>query len=61
MRVLEEANREQKLLTGLLYINPNQHSLTRIYNLTDTPLNRLGEDKLRPSRESIERVNSMMF
>jgi 2-oxoglutarate/2-oxoacid ferredoxin oxidoreductase subunit beta len=61
MRVLEEANREQKLLTGLLYINPNQHSLTRIYNLTDTPLNRLGEDKLRPSRESIDRVNSMMF
>lgn len=61
MRLLEEANAKQWLLTGLIYINPNQSSLIDIYNLTDTPLNRLPEERLRPAPESIEKVNAMMF
>ena len=61
MRVLEEANTKQWLLTGLIYINPNQPSLMDIYNLTDTPLNRLQEDRLRPAPESIVKLNAMMF
>jgi 2-oxoglutarate ferredoxin oxidoreductase subunit beta len=61
MRLLEEANAKQWLLTGLIYINPNQPSLMDIYNLTETPLNRLPEDRLRPSKESITKVNAMMF
>jgi 2-oxoglutarate ferredoxin oxidoreductase subunit beta len=61
MRLLEEANAKQWLLTGLIYINPNQPSLMDIYNLIETPLNRLQEDRLRPSKESITKVNAMMF
>ena len=61
MRVLEEANTKQWLLTGLIYINPDQPSLMDIYKLTDTPLNRLPEERLRPAPESIAKVNAMMF
>jgi 2-oxoglutarate/2-oxoacid ferredoxin oxidoreductase subunit beta len=61
LRILEEANAKQWLLTGLIYINTDQPSLIDIYNLTETPLNRLGEDRLRPSRETIQKVNNLMF
>ncbi len=61
MRMLEEANAKQWLLTGLIYINPQQPSLMDIYNLTDTPLNRLPNQRLRPTPESIKKVNDLMF
>ncbi len=61
MRVLEDANARQILLTGLIYININQPSMTEIYNLTKTPLNRLTEDRLRPSKQSLDGINAMMY
>lgn len=61
MRLLEEANAKQWLLTGLIYINPDQPSLRDIYNLTNTPLNRLPEERLRPRPETIKMVNDLMF
>jgi 2-oxoglutarate ferredoxin oxidoreductase subunit beta len=61
VRVLEEANSCQCLITGLIYINTDQPSMMDIYNLTDTPLNRLAESRIRPPRETIDRVNEMMF
>jgi 2-oxoglutarate ferredoxin oxidoreductase subunit beta len=61
MRVLEEANAKQILLTGLIYINTNQPSMTDIYNLPVTPLNRLTENRIRPAKESLDKVNEMMF
>jgi 2-oxoglutarate ferredoxin oxidoreductase subunit beta len=61
LRKLEEANTKQWLLTGLIYINTDQPSLIDIYNLPDTPLNRLSEDRLRPSPDTIQNVNRMMF
>lgn len=61
MKILEEANAKQWLLTGLIYINPDQPSLLDINNLTEIPLNRLGEDRLRPTPDTIEQVNRMMF
>jgi 2-oxoglutarate/2-oxoacid ferredoxin oxidoreductase subunit beta len=59
--MLEEANRKNWLITGLIYIDTKQPSLLDISNLTDTPLNRLTPDQIRPPRESIDRINSMMF
>lgn len=59
MRVLEEANAKQWLMTGLLYINEGQPSLIDIYDLPDIPLNRLPESRLRPSRESLEQINKL--
>lgn len=61
MRVLEEANARQILLTGLIYINTDQPSMTEIYNLPTTPLNRLPEHRIRPSKQSLDMVNEMMF
>lgn len=61
MRVLEEANACNCLITGLIYIDTTQPSLTSLYNLPSTPLNRLTENRLRPPRESIQRVNELMF
>lgn len=61
MRLLEEANAKQWLLTGLIYINTGQPSLLDIYNLTETPLNRLKTSQLRPAQETIEKVNNLMF
>lgn len=61
MRILEEANAQQWLLTGLIFINRDQPSLLDIYNLTTTPLNRLPESRLRPPADTIQRINEMMF
>jgi 2-oxoglutarate ferredoxin oxidoreductase subunit beta len=61
MKVLEEANTKQWLLTGLIYIDPDEDSLLDLYNLVDEPLNRLTDDRLRPSPESLKRINEMLF
>lgn len=61
MRILEEANSRQILLTGLIYIRTDQPSMTDIYNLTATPLNRLQEYRLRPPKDTLDKVNEMMF
>ena len=51
MRVLEEANSKQWLLTGLIYIEPNELSLVDLYDLPEEALNRLPESRLRPAPE----------
>ena len=61
MNILEEANEKQELITGLIYINPGKPCLVEMHNLTDTPLNRLPEHRIRPPRETINRVNDLMF
>jgi 2-oxoglutarate ferredoxin oxidoreductase subunit beta len=61
MRVLAEAQQNNWLATGLIYIETDKPSLTEIYDLVDTPLNRLEEADLRPSREKIGEVNALMF
>ncbi len=61
LRVLEEARRNNWLVTGLIYLDPDRKSLTEIYNLVDTPLNRLTEAELRPAPEMIQKVNDLMF
>ena len=61
MRVMEEAQRNNWLITGLLYIDTTKHTLTDVYNLVDEPLNRLGEADLRPAPDSMKKVNDLMF
>jgi 2-oxoglutarate ferredoxin oxidoreductase subunit beta len=41
-------------LTGLLYYEEPRPTLADTYHLVDTPLAWLPEDKMRPSRESLE-------
>jgi 2-oxoglutarate ferredoxin oxidoreductase subunit beta len=61
MRVLEESNKDCCLITGLIYIDENQPTLFELYNLPNEPLNRLTEDRLRPPKETMEKLNAMMF
>lgn len=61
LRVMEEAQRNNWLVTGLLYINTTKPTLTSIYDLVETPLNRLTESDLRPARSAIDKVNALMF
>jgi 2-oxoglutarate ferredoxin oxidoreductase subunit beta len=59
--MLEEANKKNWLVTGLIYIDTEQSSLFDYYNLTDIPLNRLSASRIRPPRDTIDKVNEMMF
>lgn len=61
LRVMEEAQSNNWMLTGLLYLDTSKPNLTSIYNLVDTPLNRLTEADLRPDRSAIDKVNALMF
>jgi 2-oxoglutarate ferredoxin oxidoreductase subunit beta len=61
LRVLEDAQRNNWLITGLLYIEPDRPSIFELFNLVDTPLNRLVESELRPTQEKIDEVNALMF
>jgi len=61
LRVLEEAQQNNWLATGLIYVNPEKPALNDTYNLVDTPLNRLTETDLRPGPEMLEKVNELMF
>jgi len=61
VQMLEEANANNWLLTGLIYIEPERPSLIDILNLTETPLNRLTEKELRPGPETMQAINDAMF
>jgi 2-oxoglutarate ferredoxin oxidoreductase subunit beta len=61
LRVMEEAQSNNWMLTGLLYVDTTKPNLTSIYNLVDMPLNRLTEADLRPAPEMIDKVNALMF
>ena len=61
MRVLEESNKDCCLITGLIYIDETSLTLFEHYNLPDEPLNRLVEDRLRPPKETIDKLNALMF
>ena len=53
---LEQARREQKLLTGVFYIDPSAPNVNELLDTTDTPLAYLPAEKLRPSRESLREI-----
>jgi 2-oxoglutarate ferredoxin oxidoreductase subunit beta len=61
LKMLEEAQRNNWLVTGLIYVEPVKPSFTDTYHLVDTPLNRLTEKDLRPAPETIAKVNALMF
>lgn len=61
LQVLEEAHQNNQLLTGLIYVDDSKPILSEQYNLIDKPLNRLTENEMRPTPESINKINEMMF
>lgn len=59
--VLGEAQSKREMLTGLLYIDPEAPSMFDLYRLPQKPLNRSTADEIRPSRESLDQINNLMF
>jgi len=56
MRLLQTAEENQELITGLIYFNNVRESLAEAADLPDTPLAHLGSDKIRPSAESLQKM-----
>ena len=61
LRILEEAQRKNWLITGLLYVDTSKPTLTDTHKLVDTPLNRLSDADLRPAPDVMAKVNDLMF
>jgi len=56
MNVILDARREEKLITGLLYVNPRTTSFGEDLKLIDAPLASLPEEVTRPSRHVLDEV-----
>jgi len=60
LRTLEEASQKNWLVTGLIYISPDEPSMFDMYNLPETPLNRMTEKQIRPDRDSLRKINESL-
>lgn len=57
--MLENARQKNELITGLIYINPEEPSFYEGFNLVDEPLNRLTEERLRPRKAALDQLNAL--
>ena len=56
LRVIHEARSERKLITGLLYVEPDLPSFEQELKLVETPLARLPLEQVRPPRRVLEEI-----
>jgi 2-oxoglutarate ferredoxin oxidoreductase subunit beta len=56
MHRLQWAEGQQEFITGLIYYDPDRPSLAETGNLVDTPLANLAAEKLRPSKEALDKL-----
>ncbi|MEJ2758272.1 MAG: 2-oxoacid:ferredoxin oxidoreductase subunit beta [Anaerolineales bacterium] len=61
IKTVQEANKDDILLTGLIFVDTSSNSLVDFYNLSDKPMNRMKQDELRPSAEALKKINVKMF
>lgn len=60
--IVQEANQQDILLTGLIFVDTSSLSLIDLYDLPkDRPLNRIGQEELRPSKATLKKINANMF
>ncbi len=59
--MLAQAEKNNLLVTGLIYVDPKSPSLMHNFNLPDTPLNRLPADRLRPAPETLDKINQTLL
>ncbi|NOK57416.1 MAG: 2-oxoacid:ferredoxin oxidoreductase subunit beta [Chloroflexi bacterium AL-W] len=52
LELLEESREQHEFLTGLLYIDESRQTLPEVMQITQTPLARLSDEQIRPSRET---------
>ena len=56
IKLLEDARKKQEFVTGLLFINEDRPTLSELERLPETPLALLPEERLRPSREALDKL-----
>ncbi len=56
MRLLGESQDRGEFLTGLIYLSPERPNYVDMQNMTETPLARLDDPSLRPSRETLASI-----
>jgi 2-oxoglutarate ferredoxin oxidoreductase subunit beta len=56
IQVLEQAQREQLFLTGLIYYEEPRLTLIETLNMVETPLARLPEERLRPAQDALDKL-----
>ena len=56
LQAIEQSRKSGQLLTGLLYVDTAKRDFCEVEGMTETPLNELGQDKLRPSRERFTEI-----
>ncbi|GGE62103.1 2-oxoacid:ferredoxin oxidoreductase subunit beta [Actibacterium pelagium] len=54
---VQTANAEGKILTGLLYLDPDSQNLTHTLQLATRPLNELGKNELCPGSHVLNSIN----
>jgi 2-oxoglutarate/2-oxoacid ferredoxin oxidoreductase subunit beta len=60
LQILEEAEKKNWLVTGLIFVDPNQPSLYDYMDLVEEPMNRTPVKDLRPQPETLEKINQDM-
>jgi len=62
IKTVQEANKNDVLLTGLIFVDTGPKSLIDMYELPeDRALNRIGQTELRPSKETLKKINAQAF
>ena len=57
IKSIQESQRDGKVTTGLLYVDPDAKDLKEILNVSDKPLNRMGSKDLCPGSEKLSEIN----
>jgi 2-oxoglutarate/2-oxoacid ferredoxin oxidoreductase subunit beta len=60
MKILLEAAAMREFITGLIYFNEARANIQDVLNLDETPLVDMPESRLRPSKESLDKLMSAM-
>ncbi len=62
VHIIEESRAKNLLLTGLIYVDPERPTIMEMLNLPEEkPLNRLRPEDIRPTPETLEKINAAMF
>ena len=61
LRILQEAQEKNWLVTGLIYFNPEPPSIYDLFNLPDEPLNRMKQEQLRPPEKVLKDINKSLW
>ena len=57
---IQESQRDNKVLTGLLYIDPDAQDLKEILNVSDKPLNKMDKEDLCPGSNQLNEINQSL-